>query len=113
MRPTLVHSVLLLCALLVVGCTGTREHYLFNVDPVRALDSQIAARHDIFIATTRARAEDDPRRVFTGARSLTASFARVEVSVPKIHQTGRIERAKGSAPDRSGKELRRSGRHRI
>lgn len=109
MRPTVVQLVLLLCTLLAAGCTGTREHHLLNVEPVQALDSQIAARHDIFVATTRSRATDDPRKVFTGARSLTASFARVEVAVPKIHEVGKIERAKGSAPVNPAKDFAATG----
>ncbi|MET3580824.1 esterase/lipase superfamily enzyme [Mesorhizobium robiniae] len=84
-------------ALAVTGCAGRKTHDLLNATTVTVPASDIAATHEIFVATTRKKATTDPRQVFDGNRSLTTSFARVEVTVPKIHQLGAIERVKGSA----------------
>ncbi len=96
MRPKILLSVVL--ALCMTGCTATRSHDLLNRTAIDAPASSIAATHEIFVATTRQRAEKDPRQVFDGDRSLTTSFARVDMTVPATHQIGRIERAKGMAP---------------
>ncbi|TIX14095.1 MAG: hypothetical protein E5V44_06255, partial [Mesorhizobium sp.] len=84
-------------ALLVAGCAGPNTHDLLNKTTVTVPGSDIAATHEIFVATTRQQATKDPRQVFDGDRSLTTSYARVDVTVPKVHQVGAIERAKGSA----------------
>ncbi|TJW88211.1 MAG: alpha/beta fold hydrolase, partial [Mesorhizobium sp.] len=47
----------------------------------------------------------DPRQVFDGDRSPTTSFASVEVTVPKIHQVGAIERVRGSANSNPAKDF--------
>lgn len=83
--------------LALTGCAGQNAHDLLNRKAVTAPASEIAAKHEIFVATTRQQATKDPRQVFDGDRSLTTSYARVDVTVPKIHQVGAIERAKGSA----------------
>ncbi|MDG4902439.1 MULTISPECIES: alpha/beta hydrolase [unclassified Mesorhizobium] len=83
--------------LALTGCAGQNAHDLLNRKAVTAPASDIAAKHEIFVATTRQQATKDPRQVFDGDRSLTTSYARVDVTVPKIHQVGAIERAKGSA----------------
>jgi esterase/lipase superfamily enzyme len=88
----------LLPALLAAGCVGSPSHDLLNSVAIEAPASEIAATHEIFVATTRKKATADPRQVFDGERSPTTSFARVDVSVPKTHQVGSIERAKGAAP---------------
>jgi len=59
-----------------------------------AAPTQIAGTHDIYVATTRARAKD-AAQVFDGQRSDALSLARVTVSVPSVHKTGEIERPKG------------------
>jgi esterase/lipase superfamily enzyme len=56
--------------------------------------SEVAGTHQIFIATTRARAKDKAQ-VFDGSRSEALSLARVTVTVPPHHQTGKIERPSG------------------
>ena len=84
-------------ALAVAGCAGRNTHDLLNKTTVSVPASDIAATHEIFVATTRQPATKDPRQVFDGDRSLTTNYARVDVTVPKVHQVGAIERAKGSA----------------
>jgi esterase/lipase superfamily enzyme len=84
-------------AFAVTGCAGRNTHDLLSKTTVAVPASEIAARHEIFAATTRQKATKDPRQVFDGDRSPTTAFARVDVTVPKSHQVGAIERARGSA----------------
>ncbi len=80
-------------ALLITGCAGqTRELIANRIVDVPA--SAIAGEHEIFIATTRAKAVN-PKEVFSGSRSATVSFAEVNMTVPAIHKTGEIERRSG------------------
>lgn len=83
----------LVILLFVSGCAGGKTHELLSTASITAPASEIAASHDIYVATTRGKAED-PRQVFDGERSSTLSFARVTVTVPKNHKTGEIERRK-------------------
>jgi len=92
-------------ALALMGCAGQSAHDLLNRAIVTVPASDIAAKHEIFVATTRQQATNDPRQVFDGDRSLTTGYARVEVTVPKIHQVGAIERAKGSADSNPAKQF--------
>ncbi len=92
-------------ALAVSGCAGRNTHDLLNKTTVSVPASNIAATHEIFVATTRQPATKDPRQVFDGDRSLTTNYARVDVTVPKVHQVGAIERAKGSANSNPAKQF--------
>ncbi|WP_446720911.1 alpha/beta hydrolase [Mesorhizobium sp. 131-2-1] len=92
-------------ALLVAGCAGRNTHDLLNKTTVTVPASDIAATHEIFVATTRQKATKDPRQVFDGDRSLTTGYARVDVTVPKVHQPGAIERARGSADSNPAKQF--------
>ncbi|PBB28039.1 alpha/beta fold hydrolase [Mesorhizobium sp. WSM4307] len=92
-----LNSFVLALTLALAGCAGQNTHDLLNKTNVSVPASDIAATHEIFVATTRQQATKDPRQVFDGDRSLTTSYARVDVTVPKVHQIGAIERAKGSA----------------
>ncbi|MDX8522319.1 alpha/beta hydrolase [Mesorhizobium dulcispinae] len=92
-------------ALALTGCAGQSAHDLLNRTAVTVPASDIAAKHEIFVATTRQQATKDPRQVFDGDRSLTTSYARVDVTVPKVHQVGAIERAKGSADSNPAKQF--------
>jgi esterase/lipase superfamily enzyme len=88
-------------ALILVGCGGHRTEELLGSAVVPASVSQIAGNHSIFIATTRKRSSD-PNKVFDGERSATLSYARVNVTVPTAHETGKIERkSRGKSDDPS------------
>ncbi|HEY6633317.1 MAG TPA: alpha/beta hydrolase [Rhizobiaceae bacterium] len=63
--------------------------------------TEIAGNHSIFVATTREPSAD--AKVFNNARSPKLNFARVNVTVPNSHQTGRIERKK---PGKDGDPLK-------
>lgn len=103
MRSKIVPVLALAFAL--ASCAGQGAHDLLNRTTVAVPASAIAAKHEIFVATTRQQATKDPRQVFDGDRSLTTSYARVDVTVPKVHQVGAIERAKGSADSNPAKQF--------
>ena len=92
-------------ALALAGCAGQGAHDLLNRTAVTAPASEIAATHEIFVATTRQQATKEPRQVFDGDRSLTTGYARVDVTVPKLHKVGAIERAKGPADSDPAKQF--------
>jgi len=79
--------------LVLAGCAGQKTHELLATAAISTSASEVAGTHDIYVATTRARAEDK-RQVFDGQRSSVLSFARVTMAVPKIHKVGEIERRK-------------------
>jgi esterase/lipase superfamily enzyme len=84
-------------ALLVAGCAGQNAGELLSSRIVQAPASAIAGEHEIFVATTRAKAAD-AKQVFSGDRSPAVSFARVDMTVPAIHKTGEIERRLNGQP---------------
>jgi esterase/lipase superfamily enzyme len=84
---------ILALALLLTGCAGQQTRELIASPAIAASPSEIAARHRIFVATTRAEAEDS-KEVFSGSRSPDLNFAHVDMTVPSIHKTGAIERRK-------------------
>jgi esterase/lipase superfamily enzyme len=95
----------ILLALVLAGCAGNSTHDLLNRVAIDAPASSIGSTHEIFVATTRQKAVTDPRQVFDRDRSLTTNYARVDVTVPKTHQVGSIERAKGRAPSDPAKDF--------
>lgn len=60
--------------------------------------SKITGSHEIFIATSRAKATN-PQEVYSGDRSDGISFARVDITVPAVHKTGAVERPLGKQSD--------------
>jgi esterase/lipase superfamily enzyme len=84
---------ILALALLLTGCAGQQTRELIANPAIAATASEIAARHRIFVATTRAEA-DDRKEVFSGGRSPDLHFAHVDMTVPAIHKIGEIERRK-------------------
>ncbi|RWE60820.1 MAG: alpha/beta fold hydrolase [Mesorhizobium sp.] len=90
---------ILVLTLLVAGCGGRQTEELLGSAMVSAPVTEIAGNHSIFIATTRKRS-DDPSKVFDRERSATLNYARANVTVPGIHETGRIERrSRGKSND--------------
>ncbi|MBN9220360.1 MAG: alpha/beta hydrolase [Mesorhizobium sp.] len=104
MTVRLKSFVVIAVASLVAGCAGN-THDLLNKTTVAVPASDIAATHEIFVATTRQKATKDPRQVFDGDRSLTTSFARVDVTVPKSHKVGNIERPRRSGNSNPAKDF--------
>ena len=95
MRSKLLIVVAL--SLAVTGCVSERKHELLAANPSAPPPAGIAAKHDIFVATTRDK-DKDQRVVFGRERSEMLAFARVGMTVPKDHQIGTIERAKDGNP---------------
>jgi esterase/lipase superfamily enzyme len=86
-------------ALFGAGCmTNDNATDLIGTAAVPVPVTEIAGNHSIFVATTREASAD--AKVFNNSRSPKLNFARVNVTVPKAHKTGQIERNKpGKADD--------------
>src|SRR4051794_9495462 len=78
----------------LVACASPHAHDMLLPYATPAAASAVAGTHEIFVATTRARAKNTAQ-VFDGSRSEALNLARITVSVPTIHQLGKIERPKG------------------
>jgi esterase/lipase superfamily enzyme len=90
--------LILAAALLGAGCmTNDNATDLIGTAAVPVPVTEIAGNHSIFVATTREASTD--AKVFTNSRSPKLNFARVNVTVPKEHKTGQIERNKPGKPD--------------
>jgi esterase/lipase superfamily enzyme len=89
-------------AALLAGCGGgKRTEELLGSAMVTASVADISGNHAIFVATTRKRS-DNPEKVFDGERSAVLNYARVNVTVPKAHEPGKIERkGRGRSDDPS------------
>jgi len=95
MRNRVSSSFLIAALLLILGATGCASpdyHRLMARTIAPASEAQIAGEHRIFLATTRAKSDQDGL-IFSGDRSLDPYFAFVDVTVPKVHEAGNIERA--------------------
>lgn len=95
MRPRLL--ILVALAVAVSGCVSERRHELLAANPAAPPPEGVAAKHEIYVATTRHK-DADQSVVFGRERSEELAFARVGMTVPKAHQTGTIERAKDGKP---------------
>ena len=96
-----MHSAIfriLAIALLATGCVSSKTDGLIGTASMVVPVDQIAGNHSIFVATTRDHAEDG-RHVFDGGRSPRLNFARVNVTVPRVHETGAIELKERGDPD--------------
>jgi len=93
-----------LALLLAAGCIGQPSQDLLGSAMLRAPVSALAGNHGIFVATTRERA-GNPARIFDGDRSARLNYARVNVTVPLIHEPGRIERRRRGRSDDPSKHF--------
>lgn len=82
-------------ALLLSGCAGQNARELLAGVTAAAPAEAISGRHRIFVATTRAKA-DNAREVYLGERSPATTYAEVTMTVPIAHKPGAIERRKQS-----------------
>jgi esterase/lipase superfamily enzyme len=89
--------IILACALAVSGCGANQASQLLAATAVAASASAIQGRHEIFVATTRAKSQDT-LEVYSGMRSPKIDFASVDMTVPAIHKTGEIERRGAHQP---------------
>lgn len=107
-------SKLLALALIVMagaGCASPQQSMLAMVassEPATAF----AGREQIFVATTRARSEE-PGIFFDGARADTLSFARAEITIPPVHEPGRLERPRRGAAIDPARHFAASGVERM
>jgi esterase/lipase superfamily enzyme len=96
--------ILVLLGLAVSGCISERKHELLAANPAAPPPAGVAAKHEIFVATTRKKAAEQSV-VFDRTRSDTLAFARVGVTVPKDHEIGKIERTKDGVPGDPAKDF--------
>ena len=94
-----VFAALIFGTLLLSGCAGPPDA-IIGVDHPRIKAETVtgARKHDIFIATTRA-LHADPAILYSGERSDEIGLARVTVSVPPNHVSGKIERSNSLPPN--------------
>lgn len=97
MRFFVLFRVALVAALLS-ACSSQASRELLTETTLPAAQNSIAARHEIFVATTRARSED-ALEVFAGMRAPQTDFASVDITVPAVHKVGQIERRRGRVSD--------------
>lgn len=89
----------LMLSLALSGCGGGQQtHQLLGTAAMPVSAAKIAGSHEIFVATSRAKASD-PLQVYSGDRSDSISFARVDITVPAVHKTGAVERPIGKQSD--------------
>lgn len=81
-------------ALLTAGCAGPQSHRL--LETLAADAGGVIATHGIYVATTRAKAQDTAE-IYSGERGDMLGFARIDVSVPSVHKPGELERPSGRA----------------
>jgi len=83
-------SRIVLAMVLSLGLAGcaAQSHSLYDAIP--AEQKAIAAEHSILIATSRGKAAN-PADVFDGSRADDLSYARVNVTIPAVHQAGKVE----------------------
>lgn len=79
---------------------GQKAHILLNEAAGPIADSQVSGRHSIFVATTRAAAANKAE-VFDGDRSPDLSLVKVDVTVPRAHKIGALERPRRGKYDPS------------
>lgn len=84
--------VTLALALSVTGCTTVERHRLIAQTIAPAGENDIAARHEIYVATSRG-FSSEPGVVYAGERADETTFAKVSVTVPAVHEAGMIEKA--------------------
>jgi esterase/lipase superfamily enzyme len=95
LKPTFL---ILALALVSAGCmTNDNATDLIGTSAVQVPVTEIAGNHSIFVTTTREASAD--AKVFTNSRSSRLNFARVNVTVPKSHKPGQIERKKPGKED--------------
>jgi len=76
-----------------VGCASfERRQRLLAETIAPAAPQQIAGTHRLFVATSRAETKE-PGVVFSGDRAPKLSYAFVDISVPSVHEPGKLERS--------------------
>ncbi|MCO5065780.1 MAG: alpha/beta hydrolase [Rhizobiaceae bacterium] len=84
--------------LLAVGCANQNTREILTLQSREARPDQIAATHQIFVATTREKSVDE-LEYYGSVRAPKTDFAKVDMTVPSVHAVGMIERRKGKVAD--------------
>ncbi|MCV0396890.1 MAG: alpha/beta hydrolase [Rhizobiaceae bacterium] len=96
--PVACAIMLILSIVLVSGCANPRGYALLDPAVAQTPISDEARLRTVFVATTRARSSE-PGYFFSGRRSQTEGFARVLVSIPPVHEPGKLERPRRGPVD--------------
>ena len=94
---TTVCMVVCLSMLLLFACAPEPPLIGIENPNVRSEDVPGIRRHQILIATTRA--PSGASGVFYDSSRSKLGFAKVDVTIPPVHQTGKLERARRLPPD--------------
>lgn len=86
--------VLLMMAILLVGCGGPRAVLGLGPDTNQGASAAVVP---VYVATTRARV-DDLALPYSAQRSQTLNFARFDIGIPPGHTPGEVEKT-GRSPD--------------
>lgn len=88
----------LLIVLLLAACAG-QPSLVGVADPSAPAEQVVGlSKHRVFLATTR-RLSTNPAEGFSGRRNNSLSYAAFDISVPPVHETGKIELPRQGAPD--------------
>lgn len=98
--PATPVTIVLLAVLLLAGCVTPRKTAIIEDKPLSSNSAEIAAAHDIYVITTRQRA-NDASVMFSGDRSSGLALARVTVTIPPNHTPGQITRPRRLPADPS------------
>ncbi len=104
MRSIRAIAILIAASLVLGGCAGNTPSLLIEAHAAQTRPDAIAARHTIFVATTRKKSEIDGE-YYTGNRSPDVGYVSVDVTVPAIHKTGGLERPRRGAATDPGKHF--------
>jgi esterase/lipase superfamily enzyme len=93
-------AFLALVMVFVIGACAGPPDAIIGVEGISVPESELAGMdsRDVYILTTRA-PSDNPALMFSGDRGEDLSLAKVRVTIPPAHQTGRLERARMVPPD--------------
>jgi esterase/lipase superfamily enzyme len=85
--------------LFAAGCTSVPDAIIGIENPKTPAQSVSGVRtHEIFVMTTRA-PDSDPALFYSGNRSRDLGLAKVTVTIPPVHEVGKIERPASLPPD--------------
>lgn len=84
----------------LAACGGIPQDVIgIDGDKISGRDVPDAVIHRIFVAGTRAPAEEFPARFYTRERGKALRFAQVDMVVPPGHEVGKVERPKRLPPN--------------
>lgn len=87
----------LFLAVAVSACVSSGGNIIGLEDDASSSSQSELTAHSIFMATTRARS-DDPTEFFSGERAGGLTLGEAIVTIPPLHETGKIEKPRSGNP---------------